>query len=94
MILGICLRTKNAVEYESETDTISKLNIWNSLQKFWKGKERVENRSTNRDNLHHRIVEIDQNTEKSPGDLKRLGITQTVVKNHQLTLVWKTQRMK
>ena len=30
------------------------------------------------------IVEIDQNTEKSPGDLKRLAFTQTQVKDHQL----------
>ena len=31
-----------------------------------------------------------QNTEKSPGDLKRLAVTQTPVKNYRLTLVWKT----
>ena len=35
-------------------------------------------------------MEISQNTEKSPGDLRRLVVTQTPVKNHQLTLVWKT----
>ena len=34
------------------------------------------------------IFEISQNTEKSPGDLK-LVVTQTPVKNHQLTLQWK-----
>ncbi len=33
------------------------------------------------------IIENDQNTEKSPGDLKRLAVTQTPVKNHQLTLM-------
>ena len=27
------------------------------------------------------------NTEKSPGDLRRLAVTQTPVKNHQLTLM-------
>ena len=31
------------------------------------------------------IVEIGQNTEKSPGDFRRLAVTQTLVKNHQLT---------
>ena len=35
----------------------------------------------------YRIVEIDQNTEKSPGDLRRLVVTQTLVKNHQLMLM-------
>ena len=33
------------------------------------------------------IVKIYQNTEKSSGDLRRLVITQTLVKKHQLTLV-------
>ena len=31
-----------------------------------------------------------QNTEKSRGDLKRLAVTQTPVKDHQLTLMGKT----
>ena len=29
-------------------------------------------------------------TEKSPGDLRRLAVTQSPVKDHQLTLMWKT----
>ena len=33
------------------------------------------------------IIENGQNTEKSPGDLKRLAVTQTPVKNHQLMLM-------
>ena len=33
------------------------------------------------------IVEIGQNTKKSPGDLRRLAVTLTLVKNHLLTLV-------
>ena len=36
------------------------------------------------------IVEIGQNTEKSPGDLRRLAVTQTPVENHQLTLMCQT----
>ena len=39
------------------------------------------------------IVEIGQNPGKSPGDLKRLALTQTPVKNHRLTLTWKTLRV-
>ena len=35
-------------------------------------------------------IENGQNTEKSPGDLWRLAVTQTPVKYHQLTLMWKT----
>ena len=33
---------------------------------------------------------IIENTEKSPGDVRRLAVTQTPVKDHQLTLMWKT----
>ena len=36
------------------------------------------------------IIEIGLNTEKSPGDLRKLAVTQTTVKDPQLTLVWKT----
>ena len=34
------------------------------------------------------------NPETSPGDLKRLAVTQTPVKNHQLMLMWKTLMSK
>ena len=33
------------------------------------------------------IVENGQNTDKSPGDLRRLTVTQTPVKDHQLKLM-------
>ena len=54
---------------------------------FWKGAGRVGNRKTSRDYVNYTITEIDQNTEKSPGDLTRVAVTQTPVKEHQLTLV-------
>ena len=34
--------------------------------------------------------EIKQNTKKSPGNMRRVVVTQTLVENHQITLVWKT----
>ena len=45
------------------------------------------NKRTSGDHPNYSIVEIGQNTEKSPGDLGRLAITQTPMENHQLTLV-------
>ena len=42
---------------------------------------------TSGDHPNNRIIEDGQNTEKSPGDLRRLAVTQTPVKNHQLTLM-------
>ena len=39
------------------------------------------------------VVEIGQNTKKSPGDLKRLVVTQPPLENHQIMLVWKNSEM-
>ena len=40
------------------------------------------------------IIENGQNTEKSPGDLRRLAVIQSPVKDHQLTLMWKSLMSK
>ena len=34
---------------------------------------------------------LGQNTEKSPGDLRRLAVTQAPMRNHPPTLVWKSR---
>ena len=47
---------------------------------------RFGNRGTNRDHPNYNNVEIDQNTEKSPGDMRRLAVSQSPVKDSQLTL--------
>ena len=36
------------------------------------------------DHPNYNIVELGQNTKKSPGDLRRLDVTQTPVENNQL----------
>ena len=41
---------------------------------------------TSENHLNYYIIENSQNTEKSPGELRRLAVTQTPVKNHQLKL--------
>ena len=45
------------------------------------------NKRTNGDHPNYCIIEIGQNTEKSPGDLKRPAVTQTPEKVHQLMLL-------
>ena len=52
--------------------------------------KRLENKRTTGGHLDYSIVKISRNTEKSPGDLKRLSVTQTPVENDQQILVWKT----
>ena len=39
------------------------------------------------DHPNYSIVENGQNTEKSPGESRRLAVTQTPVKDHQITLM-------
>ena len=50
------------------------------------------NNGMGEDYPNYSIIEIGLNTEKCPGDLKRLDVTQTPVRNHCLTLVWKTRK--
>ena len=45
------------------------------------------NKRTSGDHPNYSIVEFGQNTEKSPGNLRRLVVTQIPLKDHQLTLV-------
>ncbi len=49
--------------------------------------EEVGNKRTSGDHPNYCIIEIGQNTKKSPGDLRRLAVTPTPVKDHQLTLM-------
>ena len=47
----------------------------------------LENERTSKDHPNYSIIYIDQNTEKNPGELKRLAVTQTPATNHRITLV-------
>ena len=42
------------------------------------------------DHLNYNIVEIGQNTEESPRDLRRLAVSKSPVNDHQVMLIWKT----
>ena len=55
--------------------------------KLIKGTEGVGSWRTSGDHPNYSIIENGQNTEKSPGDLRRLAVTQTPVKDYQLTLI-------
>ena len=58
----------------------------NDPQKIDKGAGSVGNGRNNRNHPNCSIIEIDQNTQKNPGDLRKLTVTQTRMKNYQLTL--------
>ena len=75
------------MEHESDGDTNCNWCTWNNPQKIGKEVGRLGNKRTNGDNPNFSIVEIGQNTEKRPGDLRRLVFTKGLVEDHQLTLV-------
>ena len=85
-LLGPCQKTKKAVEHESNDDTNYNWRAWNGSQRLQKGTGRVGNWQTNRDYPNYSSVKIRQNTEKCPGDPRRLVVTQPPVKDHRLTL--------
>ena len=45
------------------------------------------NRGTRQDHQNYRVVKISLNTKKSPEDLRRLALTQTLIKDYQLMFV-------
>ena len=53
---------------------------------------RIENQRKNQNHQDNRIVETSQNTEKSPGDLKRLVVTQSPGNDRCLRLERKTRK--
>ena len=63
---------------------------WYSHQKIGKKTKGLSKKKTSGDTPNYSIVEIGQNTEKTPWDLRGLVAAQTPVKDHQLTLLWKT----
>ena len=61
--------------------------VWNSNYRITKGAGGHGSWQTSVDHPNDSIIENGQNTEKSHGDLRRLAVTQSPVKDHQLTLM-------
>ena len=54
------------------------------------GTSGLGNKRASGDHLNYSIVEINQNSKKSPRDMRRLAVNQTPLENYQLPLVLKT----
>ena len=54
--------------------------------------EGIGNQRKDQDHPNYRVVKISLNTQKCSGDLRRLAVTQTPVKDLQLTQVWKAKK--
>ena len=75
------------MEEEGDDDTNCVWYTLDSSQKISTRTEKIENKMTSRNNSDQSIIEIHKNSKKSPGELRRLFVTQTPVRNYQLTLV-------
>ena len=72
------------MEHKRDSDTNCNWCTHNYPQKIGKGTWRLRNRTTSGDNSDYSIIKIGQNTEKSPGDLFSLKLSDNNgVKNSQ-----------
>ena len=75
------------MEHERDAIVIGALD---SHQRNGKRTRRLRNKRTTGDHPNYSFIEIGQNTEKGPGYLRTLVVTQTPVRNHRTTLAWNT----
>ena len=60
--------------------------VWNSNKRITKGTGGLGSWRMSGDHPNYNIAENGQNTEMSSGDVRRLAVTQTPVKDHQLNV--------
>ena len=76
---------------ESEDDTNCNWSTKNGPKRLGRKTGGIGNQKKNRDRPDNSIIEIGVNTEKNPGIQRRYTASQTLVKDPQLMLVWKTR---
>ena len=85
--LNLARELKKTMEHKSDIYTSYNWCSWYSHIRIIKGTGELGNKSGD-----YPIIEIGQNAENTLVDLRRLAVTQTSVKDHQLTLTWKTPK--
>ena len=78
------------MEHEDENCTNRDWCFWHSNEKIIKETGGLRGWRTCGDHPNYGTIENGQNNEKSPGDLRRLAVTQSTVKDHQLKLMLTT----
>ena len=90
--LDLARELEKPMKHENDSDSICNSCAQYSYQMFGTRSEGLGNKRTSGDHPKDSIIKIGQNTEKCPGDLRRLVVTQTQMRNHRPTPVWKTQK--
>ena len=88
--LDLARELKETIENESDGDTSYNWHARYSHQRTGRGTRRLGNKRTSGDYPNYSIIRSGLNSKKSPKDLMELAVTQSLVKDHQLTLMWKT----
>ena len=83
-------KKEKPMKHEGDDYTYHDWCFWYSHQRINKGTGGLGGWRMSGDHPNYYIIENSQNTEKSPGDLRRLVITETSVKDYQLMLMRKT----
>ena len=78
---------KKTVENESDDYTNCNWYSWYIHRRIGKETGGFGNNRTSGDLSNYCIIEIGQNTEKSPGNFRRLAVSQITLKTHQLSLM-------
>ena len=78
------------MEHKNDIDTRCNRETRYSHQNINNGTTGFGNWWTYEDYPNYIMIEISENTEKSPGNLKRLAVTKIRVEDYQLKLAWKT----
>ena len=85
--LDLLRELKNTLEHESDVYSNYNWSSWYSHQRIDIRTGGIGNNRTSGDYPNYFIIDIGQNTVKSSGDLGRVIVTQTPVKNPQLTVM-------
>ena len=88
--IDLARELNKTMEHEGDDFTNCNWRARYSQQRIGSGTGGLRNKRTSGDHPNYCIIEIGQNTEKSPGDLRRLTVIQAPLKDNQLKLVWKT----
>ena len=75
------------MKYESDSNTNCNWCALYHHQRIDTGTRGLGNKRMSGDNTKDRIIKIGQNTEKGPEDMRKLAISQTPLRNHQLMLM-------
>ena len=76
---------KKKRKHKSDFDTSCNWYSWYSHQRIWSRTGGLWTKKTSGDQSNYSTVEISQNTEEIIGDVRKLPVTQTPVRNHRLS---------